>query len=249
MWCGAPVAVRLGGGSWGGRPSEVVPGVLGASWGSWQAVTPMRRPGREASVGKTSRVCHEEGRGRHTSRPLRPHRTPAPEVSSQLATHVVANCELTARGPSGALSLGSGSRCSVNGRHGDHKSCSAMATSGEDAQKRDLPGVLVTGSEIGDGSVAVPWVTRPALVTLRRHGPSVSPPRSGPPDHGHSLPGPWTAGPRPLLVTPRSSGGSRTGRIPSVRISQRPDVDGPKTPPIGPVFGPSTWECWGSVAF
>ena len=33
--------------------------ILGASWGSWQAVTPMRRPGREAFVGEAS-----QGRGR-----------------------------------------------------------------------------------------------------------------------------------------------------------------------------------------
>jgi len=33
----------------GGRP-RWSGGVLGSSWGSWQAVTPMRSPGREASV-------------------------------------------------------------------------------------------------------------------------------------------------------------------------------------------------------
>ena len=39
----------------GWRPSEMVLGVLGSSWGSWQAVTPMRSPGREAFVGEASR--------------------------------------------------------------------------------------------------------------------------------------------------------------------------------------------------
>ena len=46
---------------WCGRPSEVVAGVLGSSWGSWQAVTPMRSPGREGCEGKASQGRREFG--------------------------------------------------------------------------------------------------------------------------------------------------------------------------------------------
>jgi hypothetical protein len=41
------------------RPAEM--GSLGSSWGSWQAVTPMRSPGREASVGEASQGRREVG--------------------------------------------------------------------------------------------------------------------------------------------------------------------------------------------
>ena len=40
------------------RPSEMV---LGSSWGSWQAVTPMRSPGRGAFVREASRGRREFG--------------------------------------------------------------------------------------------------------------------------------------------------------------------------------------------
>ena len=44
------------------RPSEMV---LGSSWGSWQAVTPMRSPGREAFVKSWHRdVAKSDFRGR-----------------------------------------------------------------------------------------------------------------------------------------------------------------------------------------
>ena|GEM_PF-5992045 len=57
--------VDVGASARGGRP-RCVPG---ASWGSWQAVTPMRSPGREASVGKTSRVRDEDAGTSHSRGP------------------------------------------------------------------------------------------------------------------------------------------------------------------------------------
>ena len=80
-----------------------------------------------------------------------PHESAAPQrMSSQLSAHTADNCELTG------------------------------GTLEEGARKGDVPGISVTRSHIGEGSVSLPWLSRVPPATIPHHSPHPRPSRPRP---------------------------------------------------------------------
>jgi len=141
-----------------------VAGVPAASWGSWQAVTPMRRPGREASVGEVSQGPCEVGlpwerrqgdgaRSDFRDDPVRetPH-------LGRIVHRDAGNVTLSGprEGPFRAGIEGPITRCRLLVPHRGLKVDSASVTVGRHGRKRGVPDVSVTGSDPRHGSDALP---------------------------------------------------------------------------------------------
>ncbi len=157
--------------------------VLGVSWRSWQAVTAMRRPGREGIQGRGRRFGRKSDLRRRLVREM-PHLGP---IGDEDVGNVTLPCALSRfsrprSGPGDALrtlTTPGGGQSTQRRRH-------CWTTREEACTSHGLCDEVSLPSRSSDPSVPLP-----ARSLLTPHIPG----RLG---HGHSLPGPWTRRPFPF---------------------------------------------------